>query len=55
MAKLCATLWLSQMTSSAQYGDGIIGGVDAVVGVSASRTRNGTRLAICVVGSTTGM
>ena len=55
MAKLWATLRLCQMTSPPQYGDGILGGVDAELGVSASRTCSGTTPAMCVFGSTTGM
>ena len=55
MAKLCALLWLSQITAPPQYGDDISGGVDAVVGVFGSRTSSMTFAASCLSGSSTGM
>ncbi|MYI74700.1 MAG: hypothetical protein F4057_05090 [Acidobacteria bacterium] len=55
MAKLCALLWLSQITAPPQYGDDISGGVDAVVGVFGSRTSSVILSAWCLPGSRIGM
>ena len=55
IAKLCAVVWLFQIASSPQYGDGCGGGVFAALGVFGSRTVSFTWLAALRVGSTTGM
>ena len=38
IAKLCALVWLVQIASSPQYGEGCAGGVSASLGVFGSRT-----------------
>ena len=53
MAKLWTLVWLFQITSSPQYGDGAAGGVFAELGVCGSRTVIFTWLAALRVGSTT--
>jgi hypothetical protein len=54
MAKLCVLVWLFQMTSSPQYGEGCAGGVLAALGVFGSRTVSFTWVTALCVGSTTG-
>ena len=54
MAKLCVLVWLIQMASSPQYGDGAGGGVLAALGVFGSRTVSFTWLVVLRVGSITG-
>ena len=54
MAKLWVLVWLVQMTSSPQYGDGCGGVLFAALGVFGSRTVSFTWLVVLRVGSTTG-
>src|ERR1051325_5943065 len=53
--KLCAVVWLVQIASSAQYGDGCAGGLLAWLGVLGSRTSSFTWLTPLCPGITTGM
>jgi hypothetical protein len=55
IAKLCAVVCVVQMASEPQYGDGCVGGVFAMLGVCGSRTFRLIRVAVWVLGSTTGM
>ena len=54
IAKLWTVVWLFQIASSPQYGDGAAGGVFAELGVFGSRTVSFTWLGALRVGSTTG-
>jgi hypothetical protein len=54
IAKLWTEVWLSQITSSPQYGEGAAGGWSAELGVSASRGWTLIIDAVFVFGSITG-
>src|SRR5580765_5141026 len=55
IAKLWVLVWLVQIASSPQYGDGCGGGVLAALGVFGSRTVSFTWPAVWRVGSMVGM
>src|SRR6476659_9081074 len=53
--KLWAVVWLVQIASSFQYGDGWVGGLFAWLGVFGSRTSSFTCVTLLCPGVTTGM